>query len=376
MKFFSSDMLWKYLIPGAVVLTLAHSPLAAGESFVDLSTGKSAKKRVVKKAIKKAPQEKMVKDAVEAKKEDMPATVQSSSFLSDSTLPVLSQDAYVDHDWMVSFYPLQGWIINKTPGMALTMTEPEGLKTAKIVEKGYDKAADVDFVETSQTTYKRAVSMASIEGGVPFNQSRLDSFEQGLLDTFGKKMGLPGFELVNGAEFFDHRAEKDAIVAYTRFDTPKHKMKQMHVLIGGATNQVHLTYTDIESHFETRTDFVNQVWASMTSVNVEGSAPQPLWKQVEQYVPFAAAVILLLLLLAMIQKMQLRNNMRKAIAEIDLQEGEYKEYKSETVWNIAGNAPQTDWNVSRIDPATAPLSRASRPVSGMAPISNIFGSHF
>ncbi len=388
MKFFNSDMLWKYLVPGAVVFTLANSPLANGEGFVDLSTGneivsKRAKPKSKKKLVKKSTENK--KSVAKASKQDskqaetpvVEAKTQSG-FLEDTSLPALSNEAYVDHDWMISFYPVMGWELKKIPGMALTMTEPVGLKTQKLVKKGYDKASDADFVETSQTTYKRSVTVASIEGGVPFNQKRMDDFEQSLLDTFGKKMGLQGFTMVNKPELFDHRGEKDAIVAYTQFSTAKYDLKQMHVLVGGAKNQVHLTYTDIADHFETRTDFINKVWSSMTSVNVEGTSPKPLWDKIEKYIPFAGAAVLLLFLLVMIQKMQLKNNMRRAIAEIDLQEGEYKEYKSETVWNIGNAEPQTNWMYSRVDApkkvANAPSS--SRAISGMAPISNIFGSQF
>lgn len=394
MKFFSSEMMWKYIVPGVVVFTLMNSPLANAESFVDLSSGEAVSERVKKvykkkaenKPVQKQQAPKTIKEkTIETVKNDPQAAEASGTFLPDATLPVLSTEAYVDHEWMVSFYPLAGWELKKTPGMALSMTEPVGLTTRKSVTKGYDKSAEANYVETSQTKFKRSISLARIEGGVPFDRHRLESFEQGLLDTFGKKMGLQNFALVNSAEFFDHRAEKDAIVAYTQFSTKNHELKQMHVLVGGATNQVHLVYTDIADHFETRSDFINKAWSSMTSVNVEGTSPQPLWGQVEKYIPFAAAGMLLLFLLVLIQKMQLRNNMRKAIAEIDLQEGEYSEYKSETVWNIENVAPQTNWmhtsnrapaRVSQRNSQSAPKSRLKRHISGMAPISNIFGSQF
>jgi|GEM_PF-4771463 len=374
MKFISSEMLWKYLIPGVAVFALANSPLANAESFVDLSAGKTKAKVV---HVKKEATKKSAKKALE--QTDAQATPTTNKFLPDSQLPELSSEAYVDHDWMVSFYPLAGWELKKTPGTALTMIEPVGLTTGTLVKKGYDKSSDSDFVETSQTTFKRAVTVASIEGGVPFDQNRIASFEQSLLDTFGKKMRLRNFTLVNKPEFFDHRGEKDAIVAYTEFSTAKHDLKQMHILVGGATNQVHLVYTDLAEHFETRSDYINKVWSSMTSVNVEGVSPKPFLAKIEKYIPFIAAAFLLVMLLIIIQKMQLRNNMRRAIAEIDLQDGEYREYKSETVWNIGLSAPHSNWmdtQTNRVKQSASTANPHSGYTSEMAPISHIFGTNF
>lgn len=244
--------------------------------------------------------------------------------------------------------PIAGWEVNTGGAISVVMQEP----------------APIEHKESEGPTFRRNITIAAIHKGLPIDSKRGESLKEELLEKFGKSVSISNFA-IGETQFFDYKNSKDGIILYSDFSYKKFDMRQMHVLVGGEKNQLLLTYTDFRKNFEAKdSPLVAQAWQTMSTVQVDGTAPVR-YQNLYNYGPVAVATLIFFFIVMILRSMKNKALLRRVIAEADQVEGDFEEFKSDTMWNLSSvsNTPNTQLNATNYS-------------SFRSSISDIKGSHY
>jgi len=157
----------------------------------------------------------------------------------------------------VRITPPEGWSASRDVAqLTLVMKEPGDPKPS------YDKPK-----------YQRNVTLMTLHQSSPMDFARMEEFKQELTKQFSQGGSTSNFQIVD-SKIFDYRQNISAILVYSSIHIGEYPMMQMHVLVSGKDKQYVMTYTDLAERFnQTNDPAFSAVWASMMSIEVEGTPP-------------------------------------------------------------------------------------------------------
>ena len=158
----------------------------------------------------------------------------------------------------ISITPPAGWIVrNNWLGMSLVMQHP--------VERAEHKDAQKTF-------FRPNITMTVLQRPTYMDEKGAEEISI-LLSKQYEKQGIKQSSVQKKTEFFAYRNHERGIVLYSNAILNDIPVTQLHVVISGSKTTAVLTYSDLTERFDSDKGYLSMAYASMTSINVEGSAP-------------------------------------------------------------------------------------------------------
>ncbi|MBF0442271.1 MAG: hypothetical protein HQK54_10220 [Oligoflexales bacterium] len=209
--------------------------------------------------------------------------------------------------------PPQGWSVTRNiTGLSLFMEEPAPLAQQKPAEEpkkeelNGQKSSEADQAVSLAPLFKRNITVATMNNPFPIDDKETGLLKSKLVDKFSKITGIKNFQIVEPSKYFDYKGKNDGLIIYSSFELNDIPMSQMHVILSGANNSFLLTYTDISKEFYENKDAYNKVWASMTSAEITGTAPNRYMKLIA-WAPVGVALLVVTALFMFIRKRRERS---------------------------------------------------------------------
>jgi hypothetical protein len=244
--------------------------------------------------------------------------------------PIVSDGSALSLDALgVLVTPPKGWEVDtrKGNGMAVIMSEPK---------------VELKKVKKEVTTYQRNITVTVKHEATPIDDKTAAALAESLKKEFSKSALIRDYDIME-TKIFDFAPKTKALLVYASFRLNGVNMMQMHVLVSGGEKQFLQTYTDMATRFSPTDAGFTLAWASMTSLQVKGSAPV----RYENIIKFgsAAGIILLLLSTTLFIRSRSRKKMFQAsVMALDSDEdiGEATSHVVSNAWGISGDQTTAD----------------------------------
>ncbi|MBP9708959.1 MAG: hypothetical protein KBD78_15085 [Oligoflexales bacterium] len=221
-----------------------------------------------------------------------------------TTTPTNAQGVYQDFtigdgnplslkDLALGIIPPAGWeVITNNGNVTMVMQEPKPEFSKNVPKEG-------------EVIFQRNITVAVMHEASPIDEERAKEFEKQLTERLGKASLVSNFQVIEH-RFVDYRGKNDALLAYSSLKLGEHQMMQMHLLVSGEEKQFLLSFTDLEKRFVEDKDAMQNVWNSMMSVEIKGTAPS----RYAEVIQIGGGVSVALLILGLMSYMRRKSSNR------------------------------------------------------------------
>ncbi len=209
----------------------------------------------------------------------------------------------------LSITPPPGWEIKTgEAGLSLILAEPK---------------PEFSSPNKEEVIYQRNITLAVKYESTPIDELRAQEITKELEQRFSQGVAT-NFRVIDH-QFVDYRGTKDGLVLYSAMDIGKNPMMQMHFLVSGQDKQFLMTFTDFEKRFVEDKAMMQAVWGSMTSLNIEGTAPY----RYENLIVYGSGTLVFFMLLLLWNTLRKRS-FNKSLSASDDYDSSFDSRKSES----------------------------------------------
>lgn len=154
--------------------------------------------------------------------------------------------------------PPNGWTVRSfAAGMSLVM---------------HEKEEEQKVIDYSKPLFKRNITVTTRNEATPIDEKTAETLKAELSKAMEESPLAADFQAIEH-KFFNYRGENDGLILYSQLTLGTFPMMQMHILVSGSDRQYLMTYTDLADQFQANQDAFQAAWSTMTTAEVNGSAP-------------------------------------------------------------------------------------------------------
>lgn len=130
--------------------------------------------------------------------------------------------------------------------------------------------------------YQRTIQVASFSGNKYIDEVTAREFEGIIVNKFSHLTSSIEEYKVREHRVVDMEDGRDGILFYTEFQLEGISMMQAHILLSSSSRHYLMTFTDLADHFEKEeySQYLNEAWASMISVELSGGGAATFLKKI------------------------------------------------------------------------------------------------